>query len=95
VYDEFIDLRSNYSSFPLPSSNPFDAELLGNIIDNLSRGKAAGLDGITAEHMQHCHPIIPSVLLRLIKVCVIMSSCTCWFLSKLYCTFAKSKKSKR
>jgi exonuclease III len=68
LYDEFIVLRSNYSGFPLPSSNPFDAELLGNIIDNLSRGKAAGLDGITAEHMQHCHPIISSVLLRLFNL---------------------------
>ena len=27
LYDEFIDLRTNYSSFPLPSNNAFDAEL--------------------------------------------------------------------
>jgi len=23
----------------------------------MRRGKAAGLDGLTAEHLQHCHPI--------------------------------------
>ena len=68
LYSEYVNLRTNYSGFPLPSSNMFDAELLGNIIDNLSRGKAAGLDGITAEHLQYCHPIISSVLLRLFNL---------------------------
>lgn len=65
---EFLDLRSNYSGFSLHSKNVFDAELLGKVIDNLCRGKAAGLDGITAEHLQHCHPIISSVLLRLFNL---------------------------
>jgi hypothetical protein len=66
--NEYLDLRSNYSGFALPSKNVFDAELLGNVIDNLSRGKAAGLDGVTAEHLQYCHPIISSVLLRLFNL---------------------------
>jgi exonuclease III len=72
LYTEYVTLRANYVGFPLPSSNMFDAELLGNVIDNLSRGKAGGLDGITAEHLQHCHPIISSVLLRLFNL---MLSC--------------------
>jgi len=68
LYSEYVNLRSSYIGFPIPSSQMFDAELLGNVIDNLSRGKAAGLDGITAEHLQHCHPIISSVLLRLFNL---------------------------
>jgi len=31
-------------------------ELLSNIIDKLKRGKAAGLDSLSAEHLIHCHP---------------------------------------
>ena len=49
LYDEYINARVNYSGFPLTSTKLFDAELLGNTNDNLSRGKAAGLDSLTSE----------------------------------------------
>jgi len=37
-------------------SKTFDAELVEIIIKKLKRGKAAGLDGVTAEHLQYSHP---------------------------------------
>ena len=39
-----------------------------NIILSLSRGKAAGLDCITAEHLQNCHPIISTLLAKLFNL---------------------------
>ena len=56
MYDEYINARVNYSGFPLTLTKLYDAEILGNTIDNLSRGKAAGLDSLTSEHLQNCHP---------------------------------------
>ena len=31
----------------------------------LKRGKAAGLDNITAEHLQYSHPILPCLVAKL------------------------------
>ena len=31
----------------------------------MKRGKAAGLDNLTAEHLQHCHALLPGVLAML------------------------------
>ena len=41
-----------------------------NVIDNLSRGKAAGLDGLTAEHLLNSHPVLPCILSRLFTVMI-------------------------
>jgi len=40
-------------------------ELLGNVIDKLKRGKAAGLDSFLAEHLIYCHPILLCNLAKL------------------------------
>src|SRR5664279_1968470 len=34
----------------------------------MSRGKAAGLDGLTTEHLQHCHQLLPCVLAKLFNL---------------------------
>ena len=46
----------------------FDAELAEDLIKNLKRGKAAGLDGISAEHLQHCHPCLRTFLAKLFNL---------------------------
>ena len=46
----------------------FDAELLGNVIIDLKRGKAAGLDTLTAEHLQNSHCLLPCVLAELFNL---------------------------
>ena len=41
------------------------AELVEIIIRKLKSGKAAGLDGVTAEHLQYSEPLLPCVLAKL------------------------------
>ena len=40
----------------------FDAELIETVINKMKLGKAAGLDGLTAEHLHYCNSILPCVL---------------------------------
>ena len=37
-------------------------ELVSRVIANLKRGKAMDIDGLSAEHLQFCHPILPVIL---------------------------------
>jgi hypothetical protein len=37
----------------------------------MKRGKAAGLDNPTAEHLQHCHSLLPADLAKLFKLIVL------------------------
>jgi len=49
LFDNYNLLRSNYAGLPHLDEFDFDAELVENIISTLKRGKAAGLDSLTAE----------------------------------------------
>jgi hypothetical protein len=62
--------RVNYVGAPLLDEHKFDAELLGKVIADMKRGKAAGLDGLTIEHLTNCHPILPSILARLFNLII-------------------------
>ena len=66
--DEFLNAREHYAGVPLTSEKTFDVELVSHIIDQLKRGKAAGLDNITAEHLQYSHPALPCILTRLFNL---------------------------
>jgi hypothetical protein len=47
---------------------------------------AAGLDGLSVEHLVNCHPILPCILARLfylITRAAWLCACTIWF--ELYC----------
>ena len=46
--------RSDYCGNLIDDSSYFDAELVENVFSKMKRGKAAGLDGISAEHVIHC-----------------------------------------
>jgi len=42
--------------------SPFvDIELVGDVVKSLVKGKAAGVDTLTCEHLQFCHPIVLKV----------------------------------
>ena len=41
-----------------------------SIISNLPRGKAAGLDNLTAEHLQYAHPLATCAIVKLFNICV-------------------------
>jgi len=42
----------------------FNAELIENAIVKMKGGKAAGLDGITCEHLLFSHPLLPGMLAK-------------------------------
>ena len=45
-----------------------DTELVSHVITNLKRGKAAGIDGLSAEHLLFCHPALSVVLAKLFQL---------------------------
>ena len=65
---EFENLKKTYCGSPLETNSDFDVELVSNVISKLSRGKAPGLDNITAEHLQYCHPALPTILTKLFNL---------------------------
>ena len=65
VYDE---MRSNYCGLPFINDYVIDTELVESVINKLDRGKAAGLDGVAAEHLQYSHPLLPVVLSKLFNL---------------------------
>jgi len=65
---EYMVMRSEYIGSPLADDNLFDVELVGKTISELKHGKAAGLDTLTADHLQLCHPILPLILAKLFNL---------------------------
>ena len=63
---EFTNKCVNYSGNYLPQTIFFTVELLSIIVSNLKTGRAAGFDGLTAEHLIHSHP---AALLLIIYMC--------------------------
>lgn len=57
--------RVTYTGSYMNDELLFDAALVDKIVTNMKRGKAAGLDGLTAEHIQYCHPCLPTLLSKL------------------------------
>ena len=64
-------IRPNYLGSPYRVEQRFDAELVGNVIKDLKRGKAAGLDTLTAEHLQNSHFSLPAVLAKLFNLILV------------------------
>ena len=85
---EFMQLRENYSGFPSTLNSGFDVEIVSNVIAGLSHGKAAGLDGLTAEHLLNSHPIISCVLAKLFNLILQYRCVPDGFCYQLYCSFA-------
>ena len=66
---QYDDVRANYSTLPVFSdAEIFDAELVGNLLVKMKNGKAAGLDGITSEHLKHSHPSAVVILCKLFNL---------------------------
>ena len=63
---EYVSKRFGYQGQPYDENRfAFDAELIENVIVKMKRGKAAGLDGITYEHLLFSHPLLPGILAKL------------------------------
>jgi len=65
---EYSKLRNEYSGIPLPDKVAFDIELVSIMISKLKRGKAAGIDGLMAEHLMFSHPNLPVILSKLFNL---------------------------
>ena len=69
LQDEYLVTREDYLGCHLPNDTcTIDAELVDSIIRKLERGKAADVDGISAEHIFFCNPIISVVLAKLFEL---------------------------
>jgi len=54
----YFDLRATYCGLPATDTHTE----LSRTITNLKRGKAMDIDGLTAEHLQFSHPVLPVIL---------------------------------
>jgi hypothetical protein len=70
---EFNQLRQTYTGEPWTDDFLFDTNLVCTIVDDLQRGKAAGLDSISAEHLQFGHIILSCVLAKLFNLMLLVS----------------------
>ena len=66
----YLASRRNYCGLPVMESHKIDTELVSRIITNLKRGKAMDIDGLTAEHLQFCHPVLPVILKKLFHLMI-------------------------
>ena len=61
-------MRSKYVSLSYSDDHAFDVELVDKIIIELKKNKVAGLDNLTAEHLQFSHPIVVSVMCKIFNI---------------------------
>ena len=66
-------MRSVYCGSPIIAHHQFEAELLRNLVSNMKNGKAAGLDGISCEHMKFSHLIVIIILSKLFNLFLLFS----------------------
>ena len=59
--DEYSNVRENYYGLPISDINPFDTEFVSKVIADLKNGRAADIAGLTSEHLQFNHPLLPVV----------------------------------
>lgn len=66
--DAFNQRFNGYCGLPMASNNPVTTEIVSKILDRLPKGKAAGLDGVTTEHLTNSCPIIACILAKLFNL---------------------------
>ena len=66
-------MRATYCGLPITESYKFDTELVSRIITELKRGKALDIDGLSAEHLQFCHPVLSVILQKLFNLMILCS----------------------
>jgi Reverse transcriptase (RNA-dependent DNA polymerase) len=73
LYEEYAARRTNYSGIPWDDSYMFDVELVDSAIRSLKQGKAAGPDGLSAEHLQRSHPALAFLLTKMFNLMITYS----------------------
>jgi len=54
---QYQELREQYTGFPIVPGNLFGVQLINTLINKMDKGKAAGIDDITSEHLMFSHPM--------------------------------------
>ena len=70
LQSQYLVTRGNYLGDSLRDSHMFDVGLLSKLAMEMGTGKAAGMDGLTAEHLKNSHPIIFTILCKLFNQCL-------------------------
>ena len=70
---QYFAMRSEYCGSPIYSNQYFDVELLSKLVTSIRNGKAAGLDGLTCEHLKFSHPIVICILSKLFNLFLLHS----------------------
>ena len=65
---DYNALLSTYSGDSIQNINRFKVELVDNIIQKLTIGKASGIDGISVESIKYCHLILVVILTKLLNI---------------------------
>jgi len=65
LLNEFNEMKKYCCVSYSKSDYYLSVEIVGNMIQQLHVGKAAGIDGLTVEHIHYCHPIIVLLLTKL------------------------------
>ena len=65
----YSDVRKDYVGSPI--CVPFDSELIDKLLCKIKKGKAAGIDELSAEHLQYAHPIVIVILCKLFNLFVL------------------------
>lgn len=66
----YMDARDNYHGLPFTNHHKFDTELVSSIVNDLKVGKALDIDGLSAEHLQFCHPVLSVILTKLFNLLI-------------------------
>ena len=61
-HETFSSRFNDYLGDSLYDKNAINVRVIEEIIDELSTGKASGLDGLSVEHLKYSHPILISIL---------------------------------
>ena len=72
LLNSYTSLRSSYVGAPYTEDYKFDAECVEQSLVHMKRGKAAGLDNLTTEHLTHCHPSLMTILAKLFNFCFLI-----------------------
>jgi len=76
-FDRFVEARTKFNNDRINTSmynrsvfSLCSINLDKKVVSQFRRNKAASLDGLTAEHILHSHPVVLSVITRLINLIV-------------------------
>ena len=61
-------MRASYFTPKIEKSMEFNIQLIDSVVSDMNNGKAAALDGLSAEHLKYGHPIVISILCKLFNL---------------------------